>query len=331
MIMTRDNGLALQETWSYGFEEGFEKHTGRKNPYVPSLIYHVNNGMSEIWEADDSFAWFKDQLLELNNKGHEFFDNTIKQYKEIYELMQKYKNKSLNLKELKALVNDIKKICTLFVSMYYTAYDERSPKDIRDKAQTWREKDEFYDIFERVIKDSISNLAPQAKDRELVVTIDDFDSVPSAEVLDQRMKSSIFIPGNKIQCISVNEFLDKHKEYEFIFDEITDEAIKGIIKGNCAMKGYGKGKVRILRRKIEIPEFQKGEILVSPMTTPDFVPAMEKAVAIVTDEGGITSHAAIVSRELNVPCIIGTKIATKVLKDGDIVEVDADKGIVRKL
>ena len=57
----------------------------------------------------------------------------------------------------------------------------------------------------------------------------------------------------------------------------------------------------------------------------------EKAGAIVTDEGGLTSHAAIVSRELKIPCIVGTKIATKILKDGDIVEVDAENGIVRKI
>lgn len=76
---------------------------------------------------------------------------------------------------------------------------------------------------------------------------------------------------------------------------------------------------------------EKGEILVTVMTSPDFMVAAKKAAAIVTDEGGITCHAAIVSREMKIPCIIGTKIATKVLKDGDIVEVDADKGVVRKI
>ena len=73
------------------------------------------------------------------------------------------------------------------------------------------------------------------------------------------------------------------------------------------------------------------EILVSPMTVPDYLPAMKKAKAIITDEGGITCHAAIVSRELGIPCIVGTKIATQVLKDGDRVEVDANKGIVKIL
>ena len=67
------------------------------------------------------------------------------------------------------------------------------------------------------------------------------------------------------------------------------------------------------------------------MTTVDYLPAMKKASAIVTDDGGITSHAAIISRELGIPCIVGTKIATKVLKDGDLVEVNANKGEVKIL
>jgi pyruvate,water dikinase len=76
-------------------------------------------------------------------------------------------------------------------------------------------------------------------------------------------------------------------------------------------------------------KMKQGDILVSIATNPDIVPAMKKAGAIVTEQGGITSHAAIVSRELGTPCVIGTKIATKVFKDGDIVEVDANKGTVK--
>ena len=74
---------------------------------------------------------------------------------------------------------------------------------------------------------------------------------------------------------------------------------------------------------------KKGEILVTTMTSPDFVPAMKLAAAIVTDRGGITSHAAIVSRELGIACIVGTERATKILKDGDLVEVDANEGTIR--
>ena len=77
--------------------------------------------------------------------------------------------------------------------------------------------------------------------------------------------------------------------------------------------------------------FQDGAILVTTMTTPEFVPIMKKALAVVTNEGGVLCHAAIVARELKKPCIIGTKIATQILRDGDLVEVDAEKGVVKIL
>ena len=76
---------------------------------------------------------------------------------------------------------------------------------------------------------------------------------------------------------------------------------------------------------------KQGDIVITEMTRPNIIAACEKAGAIVTDEGGILSHAAIVSRELMVPCVIGVRIATSVLKDGDYLEVDAQNGIVRKI
>lgn len=116
-------------------------------------------------------------------------------------------------------------------------------------------------------------------------------------------------------------------------NSIKEETLEyaGPIKGKIACKGgLVKGKVRIIRGKEDMQNFKEGEILVTAMTTPDFVMIMKKAAAIVTDEGGILCHAAIVSREFGVPCVIGTKIATRVLKTGDEVIVDADKGIVEK-
>ncbi|MFH1056714.1 MAG: PEP-utilizing enzyme [Candidatus Micrarchaeota archaeon] len=103
------------------------------------------------------------------------------------------------------------------------------------------------------------------------------------------------------------------------------------LKGQCACLGYAKGIVRIILEPSDLPKMRQGDVLVAIATNPDVVPAMKKASAIVTEQGGVTSHAAIVSRELGIPCVIGTKIATRVLKDGDLVEVDANKGIVRKV
>jgi pyruvate,water dikinase len=80
-----------------------------------------------------------------------------------------------------------------------------------------------------------------------------------------------------------------------------------------------------------LDSFKRGEVLVTAATNPAFVVAMKKASAIVTDEGGVTCHAAILSRELGIPCVIGTKMATQVLRDGDKLKIDATEGIVKKV
>ncbi len=109
------------------------------------------------------------------------------------------------------------------------------------------------------------------------------------------------------------------------FDEVVE------IKGNSASPGKVTGTVKVCRGESELTKMREGDILVACMTQPEFLPAMKKASAVITDEGGLTCHAAIVARELGIPCIIGTKNATKVLKDGDLVEVDANAGIIRKI
>lgn len=103
------------------------------------------------------------------------------------------------------------------------------------------------------------------------------------------------------------------------------------IHGTVASVGYAKGTVKIVNKTSEINKVEDGDILVSVATHPALLPAMKRAAAFVTDAGGITSHAAIVARELKKPCIIGTKIATKVLRDGDLVELDTKKGDIRKI
>ncbi len=109
------------------------------------------------------------------------------------------------------------------------------------------------------------------------------------------------------------------------------DLLRNEMKGNIAFKGVVQGRVKIITFIGDASKIKDGDILVTSMTDPRYLPAMKIAGAFVTDEGGITCHAAIVARELKKPCIIGTKIATKVLKDGDLVEVDAEKGIVKIL
>ena len=95
-----------------------------------------------------------------------------------------------------------------------------------------------------------------------------------------------------------------------------------------AYPGFVRGTVKIVLTVEDMAKLNDGDILVSSSTNPDLIVAMKRAGAFITDIGGITSHAAIVSRELKKPCIVGTKNATHVLKDGDTVEVDAKAGVV---
>ncbi|VVB67812.1 Phosphoenolpyruvate synthase [Candidatus Norongarragalina meridionalis] len=103
---------------------------------------------------------------------------------------------------------------------------------------------------------------------------------------------------------------------------------EALLRGMGASPGVASGPVKIVMDASEIDRVLKGDVLVAHMTSPDYVPAMKRAAAIVTDAGGMTCHAAIVSRELGVPCIVGTKEATSKLKDGQVITVDAKRGIV---
>lgn len=113
-------------------------------------------------------------------------------------------------------------------------------------------------------------------------------------------------------------------------DVIIDEnkMKKPILEGLAASPGIASGKVRIVKGIKEIGKVRQGDVLVAEMTNPDYVPAMKRAVAVVTDLGGRTSHAAIVSRELGVPCIVGTEQATKILSGGEVITVDGEAGRV---
>lgn len=127
-------------------------------------------------------------------------------------------------------------------------------------------------------------------------------------------------------------------EFTFLYDETIDLPALRVattdvkeFKGTIGYKGNVKGIVRIVSGPEDMYEFRDGEILVAIHTNPALLPIMIRCAAIVTDEGGLASHAAIVARELKKPCIIGTKVATQVFKTGDLIQVDAESGIVRKL
>ncbi|NYZ75107.1 hypothetical protein H0O03_02490 [Candidatus Micrarchaeota archaeon] len=112
--------------------------------------------------------------------------------------------------------------------------------------------------------------------------------------------------------------------------EVVEEGVREL-KGICASPGQGRGAVCIVNSPSDLTKMQESNVLVSHATDPSLVTGMKKASAIVTDMGGIACHAAIVSRELGIPCLVGTRTATKSFKDGDLVHVDATHGVIRRI
>jgi len=147
-------------------------------------------------------------------------------------------------------------------------------------------------------------------------------------LVKQRQKGwAILMWKGKIRTIiGTKEIIETMERFQIIS---PGSAMQTAVKGNIACRGKAIGKVKVVRKLSELSKVEKGDILVTKMTTPDYMVAINKAAAIVTDEGGITCHAALVAREANLPCIIGTKNATQILNDNDLVEVDAIEGIVR--
>ncbi|MFH1682564.1 MAG: phosphoenolpyruvate synthase [Candidatus Woesearchaeota archaeon] len=126
-----------------------------------------------------------------------------------------------------------------------------------------------------------------------------------------------------VQSRAVTTFKAQEKE-----EEVTEEAGKILLRGETASGGVYSGKVKLIHDTAELDKIEKGDIMVTVMTNPDMVVAMQKAGAIITDEGGMTCHAAIVSREMGIPCLVGTGHGTEVLKEGQTVTVHATRGLV---
>jgi phosphoenolpyruvate synthase/pyruvate phosphate dikinase len=145
----------------------------------------------------------------------------------------------------------------------------------------------------------------------------------------RRQATFFFHMANERTTVSEGSVAEQH------IHEIVPEEDKPTetseIRGKTGFRGHVIAHVHKILTSSEIKTFKEGCVLVTVYTAPEFVPAMKKAAAIITDTGGITSHAAIVARELGKPCIVATKIGTKALHTGDLIEVKAHEGIIRIL
>lgn len=152
---------------------------------------------------------------------------------------------------------------------------------------------------------------------------------PKKEIQARKKLAIIYVTENR-HCIYTGSLAKKYyNAYRKNYKNI-EKSVKGIV-GSSGKQAILKGRVVILNSPKDVSKIKKGDILVAEITSPDYIVAIRKAAAIVTDHGGLTSHAAIVAREFDIPCIVDTKKATQVFRTGDKVEVDADRGRVMKI
>jgi len=197
---------------------------------------------------------------------------------------------------------------------------------------------EYNEVPEEIFKDFIHEHYPQLDEYSRFILPDeiwngDIEKLDYIERLKERAPGYIYMHG-KVHIGDLDKVLDElnielNDQDSFISGK--SEVGEGEFRGKIANKGKVRGTVRIVSSTKDLDRVKDGDILVAAMTMPKYITAMKRAAAFVTDEGGLMCHAAIVSREMGKPCIIGTNVATQMLKDGDLVEVDADNGVVRIL
>ncbi|MBI5002588.1 hypothetical protein HZC31_04335 [Candidatus Woesearchaeota archaeon] len=321
-------GASLWHTW-YESEE-WKRVLGARFPDV--LFLEEKKDVARCYRP-------KEQVEAYNKCAKEIYTNTkkIRTLLEKAEQLNKQAERILAKKETLTLQEAVQFL--IILSLHATALPYRAGEflnEIKDKEVIKKtEQLRAISYYPRIIEEIIIPLA-QKEAKKAGVNENAVNYLTYKEILAkewQKYNERKNQEGNYVYAvIDEKEYISFRTDAEKIIEMLEPITKEQEIKGRCAYPGIVKGRVRIVNdRTIKGVIFNKGEILVSVSTSPIYMPFIEKATAIITDEGGLVCHAAILSRELKIPCVIGTKNATRMLKDGDLVEVDAEKGIVKKI
>ncbi len=313
-LFSESYGHLLENATGFKFEHQLHEFSNGKAVFYRSK--------KELEAADKHFA----KLLEENK---ETVSRLLQKEKECHELVGEMNSENNPAK----LIEQFKQIV-----LYNTVIPFRLLSSV-----PLVKKSEFQGQLEKIRKTSLyPKIIEQTMDKL-------FQKV--AKILQTpKRKARLLTPNELIKALSgeiliTEQELDKRNAHCYFHllnnkvvyvDEIpkieTDLIPKSAdLYGNSAHPGKVKGIVQIINKPQDISRFKEGNILVTLNGNPSISEALLKASAIIADEGGITCHAAIVSREIKIPCIIGTQHATKILKEGNLVEVNADKGIIKIL
>ncbi len=332
-IISRDLAIFSMQLWTLGylqikdvFKEGYNIAVGSKTSRT-FFIYRCDE------EHQNTLKFFLKKFKEEPSAYQAIIEKTMLAIRSIKKILTNPITKKSLLKIKKFYIQAWPGVIANYYIPDLVANEMKilSPQHKKVLAYNQRlrtETEGFYDEVQHIFSDYARHFCPHFSEEDfLSLTFEDLvaKKCPTLQELQSR-REAIVINGEVYPTTEGKKRIHQ-LGYKFEFERKSQNI--GPISGQSAYPGKVQGIVRLIFNKREIDRITTGDILVTPMTTPDFLPAMKKAAAFVTDEGGILCHAAIISRELKKPCIIGTKIATQVLKDGDMIEVDADTGIVK--
>ncbi len=335
-IFGRAFTLGSLQVWYWGEASDKRQWTPEKQPSYPYIVFHRTAKTVDIYYDQTGIDWIKNKILKQTKKDRSFTDEVAAKYKSQIEKIQKILNTEpiLSLSKLQEFTEYVRNIYPWFEALWWSIEAlETLPeykKELGVLMEVRQVTEKLGPALDSIIRKSIQAAYPNSSHFANVILLEEaFENrIPKKKELQTRKKEYYYTDN---QVFTVKTKNDIESKYKIILEDDAHSGPVSEIRGQVAYKGKVRGKVRLVFGVEQIPEFKAGEILVATTTTPDLLPAMKKAAALVGDEGGIISHTAIVARELKIPCVIGTKIATKVLKNGDMVEVDAEKGIVKIL
>ena len=300
-IITYYNGNSTayyREADKKDFANHIVKKVEKDNAIIPKLCSDLKSATDEVVEFVDSHL-----KKELVWKDYQKYQETVAEY-------------YVSHNSLKYLVDYLPKD---LLEKYFSQIQEarKYSEPAFDKTV------EFMKYFSQQKNFSYSEELIRAMTDEELEEFFSTEKLPQKDILEERHQACACIFSEEKGEIIVG------KELQELEKVLIGKQEKDLLKGTTAFPGKVEGKVHLVIDPKTVKDFQEGEILVAGMTRPDYLHLIKKAGAIVTDAGGMLCHAAISAREMKKPCVIGTQVATKVLNDGDLVEVDADKGIVK--
>ncbi len=332
-VFNREHTLFYAYMWNRSDRLGFKKWL---NHNLKNSLFLKEKGSNKVsvWYQNKEFNQIRDKIarkfkqeLLLNKLAKE-----LQKEERSISLFLSGKIKIKNINQLKEYYRNITRWWSAMVILFEIPDLKNISENIRQESLNLRILSEKYsDQQDNIFIDFWRKKYPQLNNLTFLIKPSE---VFNQKEMDEKNVKNI-IKRKEGYCIFNNKFYllsDFKSKMNNLLIELDDNEIEERInefKGLSAMSGKIRGLVKIIKYKRELNKIKRGDILVAEMTSPDYASVFEKIKGIITDEGGITCHAAIVARELKIPCIIGAKIATKVLKDGDLVEVDANKGIVK--